>query len=467
MADRFGEALTVSRSFHVTRRALARARQWYYREEQRKQERIDLLEEQIETKRRAKRLIRRERRDRAWEHPAGAVDVGTISINVRDEGRLVHYPASAEDIREVLARLPAGMADGVSEIRLCLGMEHQATTTAKREIKSNVDPYLGRAGWEVWPGVFSGVSLGAYHTGTNRIYLYGYVYEDPGIGPEVAELYLRFITLWALVHEVAHHEDFMVRMGRGRWRCDDVDKLERQARRVQSEQVQRCVASYLEERYPHACRILEDGVDWHGGVRMGLRELADDGPLTGERWFLASFFSVRQAFETLVADILLGESQRDSRLDFARELHYAEDYGRCLAILDRLLAIDAKDWEALTLKADTYVHMALYDEALEMVSVVLGAAGAYVKAWEIKLDVYKARQAWNEVKAAATRVLELAEADDRGARAGALRARAEAYVALGQSEGAEQDLAALDAVGSYGQRLAAQVRKIMDGKADT
>src|SRR5690242_17312273 len=69
-------------------------------------------------KRRIKWLSARERRAAAHELPP--VDPGSIAIVVRDRGPYVHYPASADDVRAILHRVPPGAVDGIGTIELDL-----------------------------------------------------------------------------------------------------------------------------------------------------------------------------------------------------------------------------------------------------------------------------------------------------------------------------------------------------------
>jgi hypothetical protein len=67
----------------------------------------------LDRKRRIKRLVDVER-----ARPRGAPghgDAAGIPITTRDDGPYVHYPAGADDLRAILARVPHGTADGLGD----------------------------------------------------------------------------------------------------------------------------------------------------------------------------------------------------------------------------------------------------------------------------------------------------------------------------------------------------------------
>ena len=70
-------------------------------------------------KRRIKQLIAEERA-RPHDLPERAPDVAAagVSIVVRDRDSRLHYPASPDDLRAILERVPHGTAEGLGEISL-------------------------------------------------------------------------------------------------------------------------------------------------------------------------------------------------------------------------------------------------------------------------------------------------------------------------------------------------------------
>src|SRR5437867_10845050 len=91
---------------------------------------------------------------------------------------------------------------------------------------SRLDPYYGRPSIEIAPGVYEPVLLGLYRPLPALICLFAYV-----VGPEVVlsprqKLMLKLEMLDTLVHELAHHQDRMMRTARGRWLADRRDRDE-------------------------------------------------------------------------------------------------------------------------------------------------------------------------------------------------------------------------------------------------
>ena len=68
----------------------------------------------LERKRLIKAFIEAERA--SPRRPVPPTDPCGVEISIRDAGPYVHYPASAEDLRAVLARLPLGVSDGLDII---------------------------------------------------------------------------------------------------------------------------------------------------------------------------------------------------------------------------------------------------------------------------------------------------------------------------------------------------------------
>lgn len=135
-----------------------------------------------------------------------------IPIRVRDEADFVHYPASKEDIYSVLRGLPQGVTDGLTMIELCLGEKGQSRDGQEEwAAPPESDPYVGREGYEMLPGVFVGNVLGTYYPGQAKLRINAYVCRKDALDPIPVGFYLRMYMLMTLVHEVAHHYDFSSR----------------------------------------------------------------------------------------------------------------------------------------------------------------------------------------------------------------------------------------------------------------
>src|SRR6185436_4288863 len=107
----------MSRSIHTTHGDLSREKRCSYSSKELHRQRLRELASAIGKKQRIKLHSRQDRRKRR------AADVGPLAtdeipIEVVDEGPWIHYPAAPDDLRAVLARLPAGVLDGLGGIRL-------------------------------------------------------------------------------------------------------------------------------------------------------------------------------------------------------------------------------------------------------------------------------------------------------------------------------------------------------------
>jgi len=158
----------------------------------------------------------------------------------------VFFPASPDDVRAIILRLPVGVADGISSIQFEAGTayvnDHAPST-------DTFDPVIGRRGEEVYPGVYSPSIRGSYDTLSNEIRLFGYVRAPSATLLPWQAQELRFAMLRTLVHEVAHHYDRITRVGRGRWRMDSTVKSERYADDMAIRWCLDVVVPYLVELY--------------------------------------------------------------------------------------------------------------------------------------------------------------------------------------------------------------------------
>ena len=81
----------------------------------------------------------------------------------------MHYPAGPEDLREVLRRLPPGVANGIEAIELSLGREVQEAYDEEKGLDLDSDPFVGRKGMAALPGVHGGYVLGMYFSSRGLI----------------------------------------------------------------------------------------------------------------------------------------------------------------------------------------------------------------------------------------------------------------------------------------------------------
>lgn len=424
----------MSRSIHMTSRQLQNLARTNYSDSARRRKLIQRAKQQLQQKHFIKHMVKLERRQ-ASDYEAPPRDADKIPIVARDEGPFVHFPASIRDLREVMRRLPPGTLDGLREIVLCLGAEYQRSEPDDPfALSPEFDPYVGRDGMEIVPGVFSGRYLGTYFFDSATIRLYAYVYDLPIPQQKICELLLRVRMLATLVHEIAHHTEQRIQGTHGHWLAMPGDRSERYAKRLEYQWSRQIVAPYIEEAYPSEVEALQRWMQHHGGIVLPLLTLVEK-PRT-------SLFTAMGALESLIEAVENGQTLQETKLAFARDLRLAEYYGEALAIIAGLLTDDPDASEVQVFQTDLYVYLERYDDAERIAHKVLAANSADVDAWESLLDVYRALGRWRELEAAATQVLALYEADIWQARL-AHEKRAYACIELGDFAAAEQDIAVL------------------------
>ncbi|TMA59646.1 MAG: hypothetical protein E6J80_03400, partial [Deltaproteobacteria bacterium] len=113
----------MSRSIHRTRRELEIEERFDYADSQQRHLRLERLREQLAHKRCIKEQVKKERRE--VDVVPLATSPESIPIRTLDEGEFIHYPATVDDIRNVMRLLPKGVVDGLGSIEFCLGAEDQ------------------------------------------------------------------------------------------------------------------------------------------------------------------------------------------------------------------------------------------------------------------------------------------------------------------------------------------------------
>lgn len=423
----------MSRSIHATRRQLEEARQSTYAQPMRRHARIEQISASLDRKRAIKAQVWQGRR-----HPltlAVPIDVEHIPIHIYDQHDTVHYPASVEDIRAVIRRLPAGTLDGVGCIKLCLGAHYQRKALDDEDASGGPDepdPFVGRLGIEIFPGVFSGRYLGTYFPASATIRLYAYVYAAALPNREMLEVYLRLRMLSTLLHEIAHHRQGAIQGRRGRWCIAPGSPCERDAEQREYQWAQQVAAPYLEQAYPDTVQALYAWMAYHGGVEVSLATLAEAPEEPG-------LWSSAIAFESLVEAVHTQEAPKDTRLGFANDLYFAGHHAEALQIIERVLAEHPQDAEALSLQAHVYNRQQRYAEAEQAALAVISRDERSGYAWEELVHVYGALGEWHKLEQAATRVIELNERP----RTSALGDRARARLELGKFQEAATDIEAL------------------------
>jgi hypothetical protein len=382
----------MSRSIHTTRHTVVALSRKKFSSADAKQAALKEAFADLARKRRIKRQVSEERAQTG--PPLEGVALETIPVEVLDEGKFVHHGASARDIRAVLAALPGAATLGIAKIQLSLGkayMEEQAHDEAPLR-----DPIVRRPSHTIFPGVYCGGVLGTYGTATGLVSVYAFVHDPAKLAlpRPVCELYLRLHALKTLVHEVAHHHDRVARTARGRWRFDRKATVEWYAEQREHEWTRSVVLPYLERAYPKEASALRKWVGHYGGFKTGLKFFAGDTRRTERNGLERLVLPTSGAFENWVGELAKCQSLAESRLAFARQLHYADAYEDCLGVVDGILARQPECIAALTCKADTLVHLERFDEALSLAERVLRSEPTNSDAWETRGDVLEHRKDW-------------------------------------------------------------------------
>lgn len=424
----------MARSIHSTHRDLENAHRAVYSDPARKRADICRVRDALEEKRTIKESVLEQRRS----PPAhdGFAEAGAIPIRVTDRGYYIQYPAGAEDLQALMGRLPPGVLDGISEIVLELGTAEQAEFDD--DPSSPHDPWTGRLGMEVLPGIYHG-PLGGTRFSDAHIALYAWVYDPQNVGLRSWMFVLRLWSLSTFVHEVAHHFDHTRRVARGRWLASGEKKPESFAEQIEQSWTLQFVLPYLQQTYPQELDATQQWLEHYGGTRLR-PELLDWDP--GLKPFN---FNMREALRALACDVASGSDLKASRLYFALQLHYCELYEPGLDVINLLLASEPDDPGALTLRGDIFVHQRRFEEAVQTVSAVLARSPSEVDALIVLADAMEGLRKFDSVVEITTRIASIASDDYLRFRA--IEQRGSAFLATGMKSHAERDILTLEASG--------------------
>lgn len=435
----------MSRSIHDTRRFLFEALNDDYADPELRSELVQAARHNLRQQRSIKTHVRQQRRARTVALPL--LDPESVPILMRDEGPFVHHAVTEEDLRAVMRRLPPGTLDGLGAIELGLGGEDHGGEAR--------DPYTGRSGRELLPGVYVGHAAGAYAKEVQTILLFSPVYELGAAMPGPLAIALKLLGLVAFLREAAHHFDSLFRVGGSRWRRDDQDKSELYASRRESLYAAHYAIPYLEERYPAECAALAGWMRHHGGAALPLSVLVERERDRRSGQDAPGF----RALRVLTKAILDGKDLARTRISFAQALHQAGYPDFAMAAVARVLADQPTHPEALSVRAAVAVSLGEHGLAEFICRGVLAAAPRCAAARAVLCRVYREQRRWSELAACATEGLSLSDSDSRQ-----LAYRAQALLALGRWDELTADLAVLRMGGSgseQAQRTAEVLHALM------
>ena len=448
----------MARSIHTTRRDREEILRCDYRNRSDRGWQLSRTRRELRRKRAIKDQVGEERRA---PPPGPPVDPSVVPIAVIDGGEYVHHAVTVDDVRAMIARLPPGTATGVTSITLSLAIDAQGFV----DHDDPVDPYTGRAGAELLPGVHAGNVLGCYAPGDATIVIGAFVYSPALAWREHKQLLLKLHALATVVHELAHHHDQATRVARGRWLADGGAKSERYAERMEHAWVQTVVVPYVEATYPADVAALLDWIEARLGCRLPLTSLVEDPRSTRPDGSDDWPGRTREAIAALFREAEAGVDDTAIRLAVARELHDEGLYPLARAVLS---AIDRAHVEATIQLAHLDNHDRDYAAAEARARDALARAPDHTYAWTVLVAALRGQERWSDVVDAATRGIPGANAGrDRRWLASLVYWRMWALLQLADHAAIEHDargIALADtwarpgALGVYGWSLVAQRR---------
>jgi hypothetical protein len=235
----------MSRSIHENRSARYQTLKGYIDGEE-----ILADYEKVFRKRRLKRVSRQRRKGA----PSGLPPITSASfpVDIKEADPNFFFPPSEDDLREVLDALPLGTLDGLSKVVVEAGTSYINSHGEKEIYKSEEfirDPFLGRLSVEIIQGVYEPSVKGGYDLEDNSLWLFGYSKESEAEISLVELIAIELSILMTLMHEIAHHYDWVRRVARGRWFMDDPVKCEEYAWEFEQEWLENILKPYLQKKY--------------------------------------------------------------------------------------------------------------------------------------------------------------------------------------------------------------------------
>jgi hypothetical protein len=347
----------------------------------------------LHRKRRIKRQVRRQRRHTAFQVQA---NISAIPVRVHPADATLHFPASADDVREVLRRLQPGTVNGLHSITLCLGKDRQLPND-----DSFPDPITGRQGRQYLPGVYAGTVYGSYFYEVQRIELYGFVYE-PHLPDRVTwEGLMRLQMLLTLLHEIAHHVDYTTRMGRGRWYGQNRSRVEAYAESMEQTWANDVVFPYLQLAHPESCSALERWMTQHTGTDISWPDLFHI-PRDRVKHFQACW---PDEMIDIICAMALEQGKPgeiESQIAFAELLTVLNQEDEALRVLNHVLARSPEDPRAMEEKAALLLEQGNVAEARQWADRAILAHPNMPQAWWVLACESFAAGDWSRLTERAT-----------------------------------------------------------------
>jgi len=384
----------MARSIHETRKSWGRLLRQNFSDSEAKKAVVQKALHRLWKKRRIKNAVLAERHTEAPLQIAAPI--GLIPIRVdHDHSPLIYDGISPDVIRLFLQTMPPSFTEGVSEIVLGLGTEYMDEQKGKED--DSRDPYFGRISDEILPGLYRPPVWGTFRPKNGIISIYSFVWDQAQssrVPAYIPEFYLRLHCLTVLVHELAHHHDEAHRIARGRWLSDRKENYEYYAEKMQWEWTQDYVFPYIETHYAKEWAEIRTWVNQHGGGDTTLELICGDPRYTSRDGCTRLATSTSETFVDLIKDVVQGKSLFESRLNFAWNLHYADEYERSLEVTTALQAQYSDNPDILSLHADTLEHLERYQESLELVERVLVLDPNSENAWKVKAFIMEHMKQW-------------------------------------------------------------------------
>lgn len=370
----------------------------------------------------SERRLRREGR----AHPP-PLDVDRLPIVVEDEAPFVFHALGAEDIREIIGRLPPGSVDGLQTIRLRAARDRGEPSWPR-------DPFTARHRLELLPGVYASSVRGWYQRSSRTVCIHAFLCEVPAVAPFV--VWLRLMALQTLLHELAHHFDGTFRVGRSRWDLRDRAKGEAWAERLGGEGNDMLARHYFRDHYPEECGRLQSWFETALGV--GLPPVM--AVLESEE------VELKYAFRRLARQVVAGGDLAGARVTFARQAHRSGINDVASAVVEVVLAGDPVHPRALALKA----CLALcgkrdYEGCLASCRLALETEPGCAEALETVVRCHATAERWQDTADACERALQHLPVDERSCSPYVLRTLVESRMLLDDADGVRSALAQMRA----------------------